>query len=158
MAKLQPKQTGFTIVELLIVIVIIAILATISLVAYNGVQQRARDTQRMSDIHQIAKAIELYHADNGDLPRTSGWCTQISNPTSGYAAAFQGDIAPYLPSVPLDPLFKNTYQDYFYKNIDDQTFYLYAELEGSDMADDGLSACNRIGGLNNEYDYRYPAF
>lgn len=156
--KSWPKQTGFTVVELLIVIVVIAILATISIVAYNSIQQRARDAQRMSDIHQIAKAIELYRADNGNLPRTAGWCTQISNTTNGYAAAFQGDIAPYMPRVPLDPLYKNTYQDYFYKNIDDQNFYLYAELEGSDVADDGLSGCNRIGNTNNEYDYRYPSF
>ena len=42
----RKKQTGFTIVELLIVIVVIGILAAITIVAFNGVQQRARDAQR----------------------------------------------------------------------------------------------------------------
>src|SRR5664279_2011708 len=74
------KQKGFTIVELLIVIVIIGILAAIVIVAYNGVQARARDTARKSDLAQLAKAIQLYHVDNGDYAESgcgsgsgSGW-------------------------------------------------------------------------------------
>ena len=51
------KQKGFTIVELLIVIVVIAILAAISLVAFTGVQQRGRDSGRASDTSNIAKAL-----------------------------------------------------------------------------------------------------
>ena len=51
------KQKGFTIVELLIVIVVIAILAAISLVAFTGVQQRGRDSSRASDTSNIAKAL-----------------------------------------------------------------------------------------------------
>lgn len=47
------KQRGFTIVELLIVIVVIAILAAISIIAYNGIQSRARDAQRSNDIATI---------------------------------------------------------------------------------------------------------
>ena len=59
-------RRGFTIVELLIVIVVIAILASISIVAYNGIQQRARDNVRKQDIAQLAKALKLYAVDNGD--------------------------------------------------------------------------------------------
>ncbi len=62
----KKKQPGFTIVELLIVIVVIAILATISIVAYNGIQQRARDEIRKSDLSQIAKQLKLYTIDFGD--------------------------------------------------------------------------------------------
>lgn len=58
--------TGFTIVELLIVIVVIAILAAISVAAYTGINQRARDTQRRSDLSQLSKAIKLYQVDHGD--------------------------------------------------------------------------------------------
>jgi len=65
------KNRGFTIVELLIVIVVIAILAAISIVSYNGIQQRARDTSRKNDVAAIAKALHLYNIDNGNYA-TSG--------------------------------------------------------------------------------------
>jgi prepilin-type N-terminal cleavage/methylation domain-containing protein len=51
------KQTGFTIVELLIVIVIIGILAAITIVAYNGIQERARQQKIQTDLTAIEKAI-----------------------------------------------------------------------------------------------------
>lgn len=58
-------RRGFTIVELLIVIVVIAILASIGIVAYNGVQQRARDTKRKDDLAKIVKAFRLWNAQTG---------------------------------------------------------------------------------------------
>ena len=47
------KQKGFTIVELLIVIVVIAILATITIVAYNGVSQRAKESATQNAVSQV---------------------------------------------------------------------------------------------------------
>ena len=64
----QSKAKGFTIVELLIVIVIIGILAAISIVAYNGVTQKARDDQRVSDARNIANAAASYNAEYGAWP------------------------------------------------------------------------------------------
>lgn len=61
----MKRRGGFTIVELLIVIVVIAILATISIVAYTGVQQRARDTKRKDDLAKIVKAFQLWAAEDG---------------------------------------------------------------------------------------------
>ena len=62
------KQKGFTIVELLIVIVVIAILAAISLVAFTGVQQRGRDSGRASDTSNIAKALTASTSEGADWP------------------------------------------------------------------------------------------
>ncbi|PID33489.1 prepilin-type cleavage/methylation domain-containing protein [Candidatus Saccharibacteria bacterium] len=64
----QNKQKGFTIVELLIVIVVIGILAAISIVAYNGVTQKARDDQRLADARNIVNAAASYQAENGSWP------------------------------------------------------------------------------------------
>lgn len=54
------KRTGFTIVELLIVIVVIAILATISIVAYNGVQTRAKQAAQQAAATQTERSIMTY--------------------------------------------------------------------------------------------------
>ena len=60
----KQKHTGFTIVELLIVIVVIAILAAITIVAYNGIQNRAQVTTVKSDFSNVAKKLELFRTDS----------------------------------------------------------------------------------------------
>jgi len=67
----KNKHHGFTIVELLIVIVIIATLAAITIVAYNGIQQRARVSRTNAALTQAKKKLELYKVDNSSYP-TSG--------------------------------------------------------------------------------------
>ena len=66
------RTSGFTIVELLIVIVVIAILATITIVAYNGVQQRANNTARIAAAKQAITTLTLYMAENNAYPLTVG--------------------------------------------------------------------------------------
>ena len=66
MGRAANRQTGFTIVELLIVIVVIAILAAITIVAYNGIQQRAQNTVLSSDLSNAAKQMELAKVDAAD--------------------------------------------------------------------------------------------
>lgn len=85
---------GFTIVELLIVIVVIAILAAITIVAYNGVQQRARNSSRVSAVETIQKALELYKTATGSYPVTSafgGASTMCTGIASGYGYSFATD-------------------------------------------------------------------
>ena len=72
------NSRGFTIVELLIVIVVIAILATITVVAYNGIQSRAQDTKRAQDISNIKKALQAYEAVNGGVKRVSAYSGGIT--------------------------------------------------------------------------------
>lgn len=54
----QGKQ-GFTLIELMVVVAVIAILATIGLVIFSGVQQRARDAKRQEDVQAIVKGLEV---------------------------------------------------------------------------------------------------
>lgn len=69
----HKQQSGFTIVELLIVIVVIAILAAISIVAYNGIQNRTYDSSIQNDLRQTYNKIQLYRVDNSgsNPPATS---------------------------------------------------------------------------------------
>jgi prepilin-type N-terminal cleavage/methylation domain-containing protein len=62
---MRKSVRGFTIVELLIVIVVIAILAAITIVAYNGVQKRALNTARLTEVKAWQKQLLLYYANNG---------------------------------------------------------------------------------------------
>lgn len=68
----KQRATGFTIVELLIVIVVIAVLAAITVVAFNGIQDRSRDGSIRSGANQLEKAIRLWATQTGQLPR-GGW-------------------------------------------------------------------------------------
>lgn len=68
MVSLKQKQSGFTIVELLIVIVIIGILATLVIVTFSGVQQKARDSERKTDINAVANVLEAFYANAGYYP------------------------------------------------------------------------------------------
>ncbi len=66
----RKNQSGFTIVELLIVIVVIAILATITVVAFNGVQDRAKATATAADFSNNNKIAQYINVTNGRLPST----------------------------------------------------------------------------------------
>lgn len=61
----KSTQKGFTIVELLIVIVVIGILAALVLNTFAGIQQRARDTERKTDVNSIATQLEAYYNLDG---------------------------------------------------------------------------------------------
>lgn len=67
----QLTQKGFTIVELLIVIVIIGILAALVFVQFNNTQSKARDAERKADIRQLSGKLAEYNAENGSYPAVS---------------------------------------------------------------------------------------
>lgn len=62
LSNIKNKERGFTIVELLIVIVVIAILAAITIIAYNGIQNRAKTAQYQADANAIVKVAESLNA------------------------------------------------------------------------------------------------
>ena len=87
----QIKSKGFTIVELLIVIVVIAILAAITIVAYNGIQQRAHTTAQKTTAENLAKKVEAYNAINNAYPvyhTTNDAATQLNaDPSSSLGSS-----------------------------------------------------------------------
>ena len=67
----KRNNAGFTLVELVIVIIIIGILATLILVAFNGVQARAHDAIIKSDLRSFANKLQQYYVTNGQYPPVS---------------------------------------------------------------------------------------
>ena len=70
---MRKSISGFTIVELLIVIVVIGIIASIVIVAYTGIQTQATNLKTVVAVDGWAKAIQLYRVQNGSFP-TSNSC------------------------------------------------------------------------------------
>lgn len=94
----STKVSGFTLIEILVVIGIIAILAAIVLIAINPARQfaQANNSQRVANVNAILNAIGQYTADNkGSLP---------SIPTGEVDEALCDDLVPtYIPAIPTDP-------------------------------------------------------
>lgn len=90
-------QKGFTLLELLIVIVIIGILAVLIIPNLASGPARGRDSQRKSDLRNIKTALESYYNDNSAYPAAASWTTDL-----------QGG-PPYMKAVPTDPKTKAAY-------------------------------------------------
>jgi prepilin-type N-terminal cleavage/methylation domain-containing protein len=75
MFSLKNKSKGFTIVELLIVIVVIGILATLVIVTFTGIQQKARNSQRQTDINAVDSHVEAFYAQYGFYPTQADLAT-----------------------------------------------------------------------------------
>lgn len=96
----KKTDNGFTIVELLIVIVVIGILATISIVTYSGVQNRARDSKAAINANTTQKAAEAYFADFSAYPTTTAmFSSSIITLPSGITL-LKAASASALPSSP----------------------------------------------------------
>ena len=101
------KTSGFTIVELLIVIVVIGILAAITIVAFNGVQNRAKASALQSTVSQLAKRLESAKVvdSNSGYPATLAAANITAAPNVSYSVnptntgycltAVDGDMAYY---------------------------------------------------------------
>ena len=76
-ATSKQHSSGFTIVELLIVIVIIGILAAITIVAYNGIQDRARVSSLQSTLTNIGKMAQVYQTADGSFPASDAGVKEI---------------------------------------------------------------------------------
>jgi type II secretory pathway pseudopilin PulG len=89
MRESKQKQLGFTIVDLLIVIVVIGILAAITIVAFNGVQRRAYETTLQSDLRQGAKQLALDYTQNNSYPTSLAAANNGNGLKSSNGTTFQ---------------------------------------------------------------------
>ncbi len=144
------KQKGFTILEMVVVIGIIAIIATIGLSSYTSVQKKAKDSRRMADVELIRAAVEQYRSNNNAYPPAVPYPsgnTGICDPT-GCASGI------YLQKLPVDP---DKTQVYVYQYINSADYSVCALLYsgGTSSSGDcgtaaGTQSCNYCMGPYGE--------
>ncbi len=115
MKCMRQSRRAFTLIELLIVLAIISVLATVVMVGGEQARSKARDAQRISDLSQIQVALEAYFE---------------ASPMSAHTypatlAPLAADPTKYLPAIPTDP---STHADYSYLpgvNVDNEGIKSY---------------------------------
>ncbi|MBX3345521.1 MAG: type II secretion system major pseudopilin GspG [Nitrospira sp.] len=94
---------GFSFIEVMIVVVILAILATLLIPRVMGRTEDAKRAAAKAQISNIESALQLYKLDNGNFPSTEqGLKALVERPASGPAAS-NWKAGGYLPKVPVDP-------------------------------------------------------
>ncbi len=151
------KRSGFTLIEILIVVAIIAILASVVLIGLGPTQQAGRDSRRLSDLRQVQNGLELYFNKCGYYPGSpvGGSCAGTPwNQTADWATmsgALTGSNVG-VSSVPNDPSSGRTY--YYGTTANGTSYVVAATLEqGTNSIFNTYTAPNTNGytvnGLNN---------
>jgi prepilin-type N-terminal cleavage/methylation domain-containing protein len=153
---------GFTLIELILVMALVAILAVVGLGSYNQATMKSRDTERKNDLNQITKALETFNNDVGRYPEVNNdgdmTCPGIDDEqdcNGRISAYFNGALATYMQEVPADPIMA---REYVYipddgmgayslyaalENVEDKDVVVDAEGEATDWGVDcGSSPCN----------------
>ena len=97
------KMTGFTLIEIMVVVVILGILGALIVPNIIGRPDEARVTAAATDIQAIGNALELYRLDNGHYPSTEQGIEALVNQPTGYPAPRRWNPDGYLKKVPVDP-------------------------------------------------------
>jgi len=167
----RKKPSGFTLIELLVVISIIGMLSSIVLASLNTARAKARDARRISDLSQIALAMEFFYDSQGRYPTSSGgacWdlCTSTSHwqyfknclakgQNCGFTPTNFVSAMPNVPSDPLDdPAVNQGSSGYVYTTGWDNSrgtdiYLLRARLENTN---NGVLANDADGGWRNSTD------
>ena len=100
----NAKSTGgFTLIEVMVVVVILGILGALIVPNMIGRPDEARVTAAVTDIQQIGNALELYRLDNGYYPSTDQGLEALVSEPSGYPEPRRWNANGYLKKIPIDP-------------------------------------------------------
>lgn len=159
----SENSAGFTLIELMVVLSIISLMASVILVQINGARAKARDMVRKQTLRQLQTALEMYYEDHGYYPKTSAFWTFYSSESGTCTAApgncgivdapgtFIPDLAPkYINSLPHDPGAKMGGTCGGWKQA-----YLYLTDDGSNYV--LLSHCGAETGFNHNDSFMDPA-
>jgi general secretion pathway protein G len=103
MKSRRYNQDGFTLIEIMVVILILGLLATIVVQSLRGAADKAKKTKAQADLAEIKTALDRYYLDNGFYPTTDqGLSALVTPPTSGRVPAnYEG--GGYIERLPSDP-------------------------------------------------------
>jgi general secretion pathway protein G len=130
---ISSKNGGFTLIELIVVMAIIAVLAGMSLFALPGARSSARDGRRQGDLQQIAAGLEIYKADFDEYP-------PAPLPTPGGSLQKSGNT--YIQEMPGDP----SGGDYSYTRPTTVSFVLCSTLEEPPSPANDTTGCAPCSG------------
>jgi len=134
------RKQGFTLIELMLVMVILGILVAIGTVAFTSSMKKGRDTTRKGNLRAITNALELYYNDNGRYPADiSGGIkgcnggvgltpTPAPSPCPANSAFKDANGTLYMAQLPTDPVAS---QVYYYRSPSISQFQIYARLENT---------------------------
>ncbi len=149
--KRKKTNSGFTLVELLVVISIIGLLSSFAVVSLNSARAKARDALRKGDMSQIRTALNLFYDDNLSYPICGSWNgndedfgAAVDSGSTCYntalTTALSGGTRPFLGVMPRDPLNPNNDPNasntYLYRYVSDSEGTAYAlvyMIEDSDV-------------------------
>ena len=152
-------KLGFTLVELLVVMSIISVLATLAVGSYMSAQTKGRDSRRKQDIYQITNALELYNNDYSAYPASTGdkiaGCpTTTSTPCSWGEGSFTDGQTVYMKQVPADP--SSRYEYRYEVSSDQQKYKIFAKIENLQDPDIFANLIQLCGAANCNFGVTSP--
>lgn len=137
-------QSGFSFIEILVVVTIIGIIATLGMVTYTEFLKQSRDAKRKGDIEQIRAAIEMYRSNSatGSYPASLTFGGDICDDPPACSSGVY-----YLRTIPNDPIKTDTY---YYTYLGGSDYILGARLEQGSTSDCGLH-CGQGGNETCNY-------
>lgn len=133
MMALKNKQIGFSLIELLVVMTVMAILIGLSAFGLQQARESARDGQRKSDLETIRTALSFYRSDCNFYPTPAGGVGADfkTNFGTSFSSTCTGSTNTYIDKIPSDPLSGRNY--WYYSN--GTTYKICSALEAETTAD-----------------------
>ncbi|MEK9169279.1 MAG: prepilin-type N-terminal cleavage/methylation domain-containing protein [Patescibacteria group bacterium] len=117
----MKKSSGFTLIEILVVVTIIGLLTLTAVVTYGAFLKQSMDAKRKGDLGQVAAALEMYRSNSDTYPVGSVWATTLN--------ILKTPVV-YIQSLPTDPK-SSSYSYYYTGSISDYTLGAYLESGGT---------------------------